>query len=791
MLPSAADTLAALAATHTCGNLPALQRRRTGAHGVAARTPPHFLARIAAALSLAALFGAVELRGQDVDYDPGRAPELRPCDDHRYHGRAPQARSCYEGLLRSSNSPLVRAEAAWGIGDVKTANEYFREATQADEQAIRPRVRWGRLYLFTHQYVDASELFSEALKIDSDDVQARLGMTQLFVDQFSGNARKLVEEVLKDDDKLIAGHLLAAQIDLDGGRYKDAEKSLDEAVELIEKQKLPPLEAYELLAALELLRGNASGGRWAERALAYNPRYGGVFEMLAHYEIMRRKYAEANVWLRRAVEVQPDLWSAHAELGANLLRLGEVEASRQHLERAYSGDPYSATTVNTLRLLDTLRDFSVDRTESPAIVTRLHKKEADALRPYVVDVTRQSIEAFSKRYGFQPKQAITVELYSDHDDFAVRTAGLPGIGLLGVTFGYLVAMDSPSGRATGEFHWGSTLWHEMAHVFTLSVTDHRVPRWLSEGISVFEEWRTGPTPGVIVSPRALDVFGEGDFLPVATLDEGFIRPAYDDQVQVSYIQSGLICLFIEQKWGFERLVALLKQFTRDTTTAAAIEATFRMAPAKFDEEFNAFVKQRFAGMLANSDEWQKQMRAAHTAANAEKWDEVLTAARRAVEIFPEFTTSGSPYLLIAQALDKTSKRNEAIETLQRYRQFGGWDPDALRQLAQWLEEAKREPQALEILNALLLVDPLDASLHAKLGERLYAGNKATDSLREYRVLLALGAHDSAAANFGIARALNSMGDRAASRRHLLDALETAPHYRPAQDLLLEMTGKTP
>ena len=94
---------------------------------------------------------------------------------------------------------------------------------------------------------------------------------------------------------------------------------------------------------------------------------------------------------------------------------------------------------------------------------------------------------------------MTLELYPDHDDFAVRVAGLAGIGLLGVTFGYVVAMDSPSGRAAGEFHWGSTLWHEMAHVFTLEATDHRVPRWLSEGISVYEEWRTGPTPGVAVA----------------------------------------------------------------------------------------------------------------------------------------------------------------------------------------------------------------------------------------------------------------------------------------------------
>ncbi len=209
--------------------------------------------------------------------------------------------------------------------------------------------------------------------------------------------------------------------------------------------------------------------------------------------------------------------------------------------------------------------------------------------------------AFSKRYGFSPQQPVTIEVYPNHDDFAVRTAGLPGIGLLGVTFGYLVAMDSPSGRAAGDFHWGSTLWHEMAHVFTLSVTEHRVPRWLSEGISVFEEWRTGPTPGIAVSPRALDVFREGKFLPVATLDEGFIRPAYEDQVQVSYMQSGLLCYFIEQKWGFDKLVALLREFTKDTTTAAAVEATFKMSPKDFDKEFDTFLKQRFSGYPAEPE----------------------------------------------------------------------------------------------------------------------------------------------------------------------------------------------
>ena len=744
-------------------------------------------------LALATLGGSA--RAQDFDYDPQRPQALRACDDHRDRGRITESRTCYEQLLRSQNNLLINAEAAWALDDVRRANDLFREALAADEKEVRGRVRWGRLYLATHQYAEASDLFREALQIDADDVYARLSVAHLMSETFDGDARALVKTVLdKGGDrvlgnKLIEAHLLSARMDLDDGQYASAGRSLEKAVSLAEEQKQPPLEAYELLAALDLLKGDEKARRWIDKALAYNPRYGGVFEMLAHYEIMRRRYAEATDWLKRSVDVQPARWSAHAELGVNLLRLGDLEGARQSLERAYSGDPFSATTVNTLRVLDKLKDFSVERATSPDIVMRLDRKESGAMRPYVEKVVRDSISTFSRRYGFQPKQPVNIELYPNHDDFAVRTAGLPGIGLLGVTFGYLVAMDSPSGRSTGDFHWGSTLWHEMAHVFTLSVTDHRVPRWLSEGISVFEEWRTGPTPGIAVTPRALDVFRDGKFLPVARLDEGFIRPDYPDQIQVSYVQSGLICLFIEQQWGFDKLVALLRQFTRDTTTAAAVEATFKMPPADFDKAFGEFMKKRFEKILNDPKTWEAAMKSAHEAAGDEKWAEVIEPARRAVDIFPDYTLGGSPWLLLARAYDATGKRPDALGALQRYRELGGWDPAALRKLATWLDEAGQSQQALEVWNSLTLVEPLDASLHAKLGERFSAGGKANDALREYRVLLALDAHDSASANFGIARALNSLGDRTGSRRHLLDALETAPHFRPAQDLLLEITGK--
>lgn len=751
----------------------------------------------ALAASLLSLFLTAIVHAQVIDYDPRRATELRACDDFRYRGRVQEARDCYRRLLEDSGNVITQAEAAWALGDTQRANSLFREATNANERSSQPRVRWGRLFLYTHQHRESLELFQEAQQRSQNDVHAKLGMAHVFAEQFEGQARTLVDEVLKQDDTLIDAHLLKARMDLEEGRLETVDDTLDRAQQLIEKQRQPPLEVFTLRAVLDQLQDRDKRSEWTERALAYNPRYGAVFEQLAHFEVMRRRYREATVLLKRAVEVQPDLWSAHAELGANLLREGDFAQARMHLTTAYSGDPFSATTVNTLRLLDRVDDFEVTSTtitvpalnggEHPAeLRLRLDKKEADALRPYVQKIASESIAAFSRRYQFEPREPITLELYPEHDDFAVRVAALPGIGLLGVTFGYLVAMDSPSGRATGEFHWGSTLWHEMAHVFTLEATDHRVPRWLSEGISVFEEWRTGPTPGVVVTPETVAALHAERLLPIADLDSGFIRPKYPDQVQVSYMQAGLICLFIEQRFGFERLVALLKQFTKETNTKDAVEETFEMSSADFDEQFDAFVRERYRGLLADLEGWEKLYQQASKAVAESRWKDAIEPARKAIELYPEHSGPGSPYLLLARALDKSSDRPQALQTLLDYRKAGGWDPGTLRELATWLDEAGRGAEALEVLAAINYVDPLNGTQHNVLGERLLANGKHEDALREFRVQVALSPHDPAPGNFGMARAFRALGDQAASRRHVLTALETAPHYKPAQTLLLQM-----
>ncbi|HEX6994052.1 MAG TPA: tetratricopeptide repeat protein [Gammaproteobacteria bacterium] len=728
--------------------------------------------------------------GLTIEY--GERPEpLAECDRLAYRGERSAASTCYQ-RLRAGDDLAIRAEAARALGDFRGANEAFREAVRQAPDDASLRARWGYLFLETHQANEAVQLFNEALERDPKHIGAKLGLASVAAGRFEDRAHGWLEEVLSADEDNLPALLLLARMDLEEGALDRAAARLDRAERIAEEQGHPPLEVYALKAALDLLNGNANS-EWVGRALAYNPTYGEVYETVAHFYVITRRYREAIDLLQKAVELKPDLYSAHAELGVNLLRENRVVEAQRHLATAYQGDPYSPQIVNTLRLIDSFENFVVSTHEpaegqpyDPGVILRLHESEAEVLEPYVLALARKSIETFTERYDFTLKEPVVVELYPEHDDFAVRTSGLPGIGLLGVTFGHLVAMDSPSGRAEGDFHWGTTLWHEMAHVFTLEATAHLVPRWFSEGVSVYEEWSTGPLPGRHLPIVFFEAMRDDQLLPIAELDRGFIRPTYQAQVVVSYMQAGLVCEYIAMRWGQEGLKSMLAQFAEGVETGDAVERALGIPAEQFDEEFAAHLETELGAVVDNLESWQQAQREAHQQADAANWPAALEAANRAIELFPDFVDEGSAYLIKAKAHEEAGDVEQAAATLADYRRRGGHDPTGLRALAKWRYEAGDVDEAVAVLEDVLLVAPLGEDVHAELGDRLLEVGRPEQALAEYQTYAALDPHDQANVHYRLARAYQALDDQARAREHLLYALEIAPHYREAQQMLLEI-----
>ena len=286
----------------------------------------------------------------------------------------------------------------------------------------------------------------------------------------------------------------------------------------------------------------------------------------------------------------PQHWQALSSLGINLLRQGDEEEGKEILEQAYAHDPFNIWTVNTLRLLDSFSAF--ERSETTNFALKISKREADTLRPYVVELLERSLRELSEKYGHEIEGKYTFEIYPNHDDFAVRTLGLPGLGALGATFGRVVAMDSPTAREAGTFHWGSTLWHEVTHVVTLALSDQKVPRWLTEGISMVEERAAGNGWGDYLTPPFIQAYEEGRLLSLGELNKGFERPEFPGQLQLSYLQAGLAAEFLLDRFGPAKIREILVAYALNQTSEEVFTRVLGSSLEDLDEAFQEVMEDR-------------------------------------------------------------------------------------------------------------------------------------------------------------------------------------------------------
>src|SRR4029077_18667436 len=161
------------------------------------------------------------------------------------------------------------------------------------------------------------------------------------------------------------------------------------------------------------------------------------------------------------------------------------------------------------------------------------------------------------------------------------------------------AFDSPAAKDAGPFNWGSTMWHELAHTFTLGSTDNRIPRWFSEGLSVYEEHHARPGWGFNVTPDFLAAFKSGKLVPVSRMNDGFMHPAYPEQVQFSYYQASLVCELIARDFGEPAILKMLQAYKDGLTTDQVFQRVLNTDMKSFDKRFDDYLRARFSGVLGS------------------------------------------------------------------------------------------------------------------------------------------------------------------------------------------------
>jgi tetratricopeptide (TPR) repeat protein len=597
---------------------------------------------------------------------------------------------------------------------------------------------------------------------------------------YDKKAVDLANEAIAHDPKLFEAQEFLSYLALEDG---DTGKATQEAQAALSTSG-EALQAMAVLASIDFLNDKPSSP-WMDKALKVNPVYGEGYFIAAHFFVINRRYDEGIEFYRKALALRPDLWKARSELGMNLLRVGKVEEARGELEKAYDAGFRNAETVNALRVIDSLKNYDTIHSGNTTLV--LAKGEAALIKPYIQDQLNESIAIYQRKYKMTLPGPVRLEVYPNHEDFIVRTLGLPGQGgLLGVTFGLVVAMDSPSAREPGQFNWAATIRHELSHVFVVTATHNRVPRWFGEGLAVHEESATNPRWGDRLTPDIVTALQHKQLLPVMELERGFIRPTFPSQVLVSYFEAGKMCDYISEHWGEGKLLDIVHSFGDRETTEQVIRENLQESPAEFDKAFFAWLDKQTAATVQHFDQWKKQVQAANAALAAGKKDEAIATATSASNMYRDYVGDGSLYEVLAKAYLAKGNNAAAITNLELYRDRGGRNLSTLKLLADLQTKAGQPQKAIDTYRGVLDLYLEDASVHQKLGALDVDNGNAQEAVREFRAVVALKPSDPAEAHYDLAKALYAAKRPGDARDEVLLSLEAAPDFKPAQKLLLKL-----
>jgi tetratricopeptide (TPR) repeat protein len=729
---------------------------------------------------------------------------------YRTIGRSGDAQPILASVFRqgaNSSDPAVllrAARAAHALNRPREAKTLFLDAGRAGGDTAIVETAFGRLFLEKYNPAEALKSFQAALSSDAQWAPAYAGLARVLEDEDPPKAAEAADKALAIDPHLADAHLLLAGLHLDADRDKEARAELDKVLAFNPSQ----LEAHAMLAAMAYVKDDKpTYDREVGKTLDINPAYGEVYRVAGQQAASHYRFEEAAALAEKALTLDPTSSRAAGDLGMHLLRTGDETGARRALDRSWRDDPFDVVTFNLLKMLDNLDQFVT--VKEGIVEMKMHRDEVAVLREYAMPLAQDALKTLSARYGFTPTGPILVEIFPNHDDFAVRNLGLPGmIGALGACFGRVVTMDSPNARQPpGSFSWQATLWHELAHVVTIQMSNQRIPRWLTEGISVYEESVQRPEWGRDMETTFARAMDRGKVLKLKDLNAGFMRP---DTISLAYYEASLLVDHIVGSRGLPALRALVKSYADGIDTDTALARALHGSMDDLQGTFDKALEDKFGSMrraLHDSDKpvdtTSLDVLKAAAAAKPENYIAQLALGQalaeagdpagyaplvRASALVPTAIGPESPHALMAVLAEKLNDRPRAIKEYEALIAADHTNLEAARKMSVLAEAAGDERATSVAVTRVVALDPFDATAHSRWGRLALNNRDAAVATREFRAALQTGAADKAAAHCDLGESYLLAGRRTDAKKEALAALEIAPSFERAQELLLNAAG---
>lgn len=694
---------------------------------------------------------------------------------------------------------LARAALIMNADAKDVLDRLLTPAKKIDPKAREPLQAIGDMALAKSDFALAGKTFEAALKLYPEDPDLLYGYAAVCQEDYRETMIEYLDRAFTANPNHIPSRLLLVDHLVDAEQYDEALKQLEKVDKVNPWQ--PEAAAYRAVVA-HLRNEPKKETELRLKALKYWTNNPAVDHLIGRKLSQKYRFAEGAAYQKRALLFDPDFAPAKIQLGQDLLRLGNDTEGWSLVEAAHKADGYNIESFNLVTLKDAMAKFTT--LSNQWFILRMSELEAKVYGDRVMALLERARTNLCEKYDLKLDQPIVVEIFTDQKDFGVRTFGMPlNPGFLGVCFGRVITANSPA-SGTGSASWEATLWHEFCHVITLGLTKNKMPRWLSEGISVFEELQHNPNWGQHLTPVYREMILGKELTPVSELSGAFMKAKNGQQIQFAYYQSALVVDFLVKRFGFDALKKILNDLGTGTEINAALSK--HTAPIEtLDKEFAEHAR-AMAKAYAPELDWMKPKSKDPLAADAlaelspknyyvlkakalrlireKKFEDALEPLLTLRKLFPRATGDDGALALLATAyrsLKQADKEREVLEAraaieVDAYETFS-----RLMQLAverkDWSEVAKQGERALA-------VNPLRPEARRLIGQAYGELQKPLRASEEWKAVLAMNPADPAEIHFRLADSLRSDPTRLAdARKHLLQAIDEAPRFRAALALL--------
>lgn len=673
----------------------------------------------------------------------------------------------------------------------------------------------GSLALSKDDYGLAEEYFTQTLERDPGNQVALAGLVRSYL----ASSDPRYQDALETLRGLNPNHATVIEVDAEllirSGDYGEALERIDEGLQINAYHSR--LQALNASALFFLDRPEAMETVQRE-ALSVNARNSEIFRIPGEMASNRLRINEAVEFLEQALVVDPEDVEAQALLGFALLDLGKDLEAKQRLEAAFDADPYDVRVYNTLKVLDTLGHFAtLDRGD---FRLSLPPDEAGLLADDAFDLLEDGREILGAKYEVEFETPVVVQMFDRHDDFIVRSMGFPGaVGYLGLCTGQLITMGSPSARPPGQVNWRLVLWHEFAHIVTLQKTRNRMPRWLSEGISSFEERQRDPAWGERAAVEYKQVYTREGIPRMHHLERYFTTPKTNLHLSYGYFASAEFVDYYTSAWSFAALNRALDLIGEGAATETALASAAGRSRREINDGFAEHLRHRLRkfenlpdiqeaqsrsvsvmdegtsvtlgnqNWAGGSSPFTEAMESGMQALREKRWSDAEMHLKRAHELYPEYQGADAPLRLLIDLYDRLGRREDLRRALEEQIASSATDLASYARYARLLRAEADWKGVAKISEKAFGIDPFDPFMRKARVEAAVELGQTDIALRQLDHLVELDA--SRAADYHLRRVeLLMKADRwGQAHDEVFALLERLPYFWEAQQALLAIVER--